>query len=48
MSAGEWIVPALLLTAVLTGVFRRVPVYDAFLRGAQQGLKTAWQVLPEF
>lgn len=46
MSAGDWIVPALLLLAVLAGVFRRVPVYDAFLRGAREGLKTAWQVLP--
>ena len=46
MSAGDWIVPALLLLAVLAGVFRRVPVYDAFLRGAREGLKNAWQVLP--
>ena len=46
MSVGDWIVPALLLLAVLAGVFRRVPVYDAFLRGAREGLKTAWQVLP--
>ena len=46
MSVGDLVTPALLLAAVLVGVFRRVPVYDAFVKGALSGLKTAWQVLP--
>lgn len=41
-----YVVPAVLLLAVLAGVFRRVPVYDAFLRGAREGLKTAWSIAP--
>ena len=43
---GDLVTPALLLAAVLVGVFRGVPVYDAFVKGALSGLKTAWQVLP--
>lgn len=34
MSVGDLVTPALLLAAVLVGVFRRVPVYDAFVKGA--------------
>lgn len=41
-----YVTPAVLLTAILAGVFRRVPVYDAFLRGAREGLKTARSILP--
>lgn len=42
----DLVIPAMLLAMVLTGVFRGVPVYDAFLKGAKEGLKTAWQILP--
>lgn len=40
------VIPAVLLLLLLSGVFRRVPVYDAFLKGAKDGLGTAVTILP--
>ena len=40
------ILPLFLLLCLTVGAFRRVPVFDAFLEGAKEGLKTAWRVLP--
>ena len=38
--------PLFLLLCLGVGGLRRVPVYDAFVEGAKEGLKTAGQVLP--
>ena len=40
------ILPLFLLLCLTAGALRRVPVYDAFLEGAKEGLKTAWRILP--
>ena len=42
----EWLIPTLLLTTVAVGLLKRLPVYELFVDGAGQGLKTAVQVLP--
>lgn len=42
----DLVIPAVLLLMLMSGMFRRVPVYDSFLRGAKDGLKTAWTILP--
>ena len=38
--------PLFFLLCLGAGALRRVPVYDAFVEGAKEGLKTAWQILP--
>ena len=38
--------PLFLMLCLAAGALRRVPVYDAFLDGAREGLKTAWSILP--
>lgn len=43
---GDKAVPLLAAVIVLLGVWRRVPVYDAFVRGAKEGLKTAVSIAP--
>ena len=43
---GDKIVPLLAAAIVLLGVWRRVPVYDTFVRGAKEGLKTAVSIAP--
>ena len=35
-----------LLACLGCGLFRRVPVYDAFLEGAREGIETARSILP--
>ena len=38
--------PLFLLLCLGAGALRRVPVYDAFLEGAKEGLKTAGRIVP--
>lgn len=40
------LLPLFLLLCLGVGALRRAPVYDAFVEGAKEGLKTAWQILP--
>ena len=40
------IIPALIFYIVLNGVLNRTDVYDAFVKGALDGLKTVVTVLP--
>ena len=40
------LLPIFLLVCLLSGAWRRVPLYDAFLQGAKQGLQTAKTILP--
>lgn len=41
-----WIMPAMLALIPLWGYLRGVKVYEAFIEGAEEGLKVAWQILP--
>lgn len=45
MSSG-WVMPVLMLALLLAAAWKRLPVYDLFVRGAGEGLRTAVQVLP--
>lgn len=45
MSSGM-IVPMLMMALLLAGAWKRLPMYDLFVKGAQSGLRTAVQVLP--
>ncbi len=40
------LLPGFALLCILAGALRRVPVYDAFLSGAREGLQTARDILP--
>ena len=42
----EWLIPALLLALLIPAAWKRLPVYDLFVKGAAEGLRTAVQVLP--
>ena len=42
----DMLIPAVLLLMLLVGIVRKVPVYDAFLKGARSGLQTAVDILP--
>jgi len=43
---GSWLLPALMAAIALAGFARRVPVYDAFIAGAREGLEIAVRILP--
>ncbi len=40
------VIPALIFYIVLNGVLNKIDVYDAFVKGAMEGLKTVVTVLP--
>ncbi|HAA89464.1 MAG: Spore maturation protein B [Thermoanaerobacterales bacterium 50_218] len=42
----KWAIPALFFFFLLTGMLRRVPVYEAFVRGAAEGFQTAVKIIP--
>jgi spore maturation protein B len=43
---GIWVIPAVVLCIVLFGSFRGVPVFDAFITGAKEGLQSSVSILP--
>lgn len=43
---GIYLIPAVILCILLFGIFHRVPVFDAFLEGAKEGLQTSISILP--
>ena len=46
MSDSSVILPSLVVLTVLLGLRARVDVYGAFVRGAQEGLRTLLEMLP--
>ncbi len=42
----SWMLPVFLLLCLGCGTIKRVPLYDAFLEGAKEGLETARYILP--
>ncbi|MGE5397118.1 MAG: spore maturation protein [Chitinophagales bacterium] len=42
----KWAIPFLLLIIPLMGILKRVPVYEAFVEGAQEGFSTAIKIIP--
>lgn len=42
----KWAIPFLLLVIPLYGAFRKVPVYEAFVEGAEEGFTTAIKIIP--
>lgn len=41
-----WLVPGLMLLLLMAGAWKRLPMYDLFVQGAKEGMRTAVQVLP--
>lgn len=44
--ASNFILLSIIFTFVLSGVFRKVNVYDAFIEGAKEGFSTAVRIIP--
>lgn len=42
----DYIIPFLLIYVIGTGILQKRPVYDDFVKGAKEGLKTVAQILP--
>lgn len=45
-TVSKWAIPFLLLCIPLYGFFRKVPVYEAFVEGAEEGFRTAVKIIP--
>jgi len=42
----DWLIPALIVLLLTAAAWKKLPMYDLFVSGAKNGLKTAVQVLP--
>ena len=40
------LVPSIILYVVVYGKYKKVDIYDSFVRGAVDGLKSAWSIAP--
>lgn len=43
---GEWVLPLMVVSIVLFGLYKKVRVFDCFMEGAKKGLKTVYDLLP--
>lgn len=43
---GIWVLPLTVVLIVATGLFKKVKVYDCFMKGAKKGLHTVYDLLP--
>lgn len=42
----EWVVPLTLAGIPIYGYWRKVPVYESFVAGAEEGIQMTWRILP--
>lgn len=42
----DWIIPLLILTIVVYAIFKKRPVYDDFVEGAAEGVRTVVKIMP--
>ena len=40
------LIPIIILYIVIYGKYKKIDVYDSFVKGAIDGLKAAWDILP--
>lgn len=45
-TVSKWAIPFLLLVIPVFGYFKKVPVYEAFVEGAEEGFVTAVKIIP--
>ena len=43
---GEWVLPLMVVSIVIFGLYKKVRVFDCFMEGAKKGLKTVYDLLP--
>ncbi|MEG0874662.1 MAG: spore maturation protein [Clostridiales bacterium] len=41
-----WLVPAILFFVPLFAYYKKVAIYDEFIKGAEEGLRLTWKLLP--
>lgn len=42
----SWLIPFIIITALVWGVVKKVPVYETFIEGAKDGLKVSVNIVP--
>lgn len=43
---GNWVLPIMVVAIVLFGLIKKVKVFDCFMKGAKNGIKTVYDLLP--
>lgn len=43
---GMWALPVMVVSIVVFGLFKKVKVFDCFIKGAKEGLRTVYDLLP--
>ena len=43
---GSWVMPGFMALILLGAIIKGIPVFDAFLEGAREGMQTCVRILP--
>ena len=43
---GMWALPVMVVSIVIFGLFKKVKIFDCFIKGAKEGLRTVYDLLP--
>ncbi len=43
---GFYVIPCILFLIIITGIFKKVPVFDVFLKGAAEGINSTFSIAP--
>ena len=41
---GEWVLPLMVVSIVVFGLYKKVRVFDCFMEGAKKGLRTVYDL----
>ncbi len=47
MNISDLVIPIFILGVIVFSLFRKRPVYSDFILGAKDGIKTAWDIMPQ-
>lgn len=43
---GSWAIPSMILIIIITGIIKKVPLFDVFIKGAKEGLTASVSIAP--
>ena len=46
ITISSWIIPAIIILSLISGIIKKIPVYETFIDGAKDGLKVSLNIFP--
>lgn len=46
ITISSWIIPAIIILSLISGIIKKIPVYETFIDGAKDGIKVSVNIFP--